>query len=226
MTSPLHTRKASDMSDKLEDLIDRYFDIACQQGKEGRNHDDIEGSAQATLEAIRDEIKMLRTPAPSPISVGETFTREQMLAEVERRVERALAAREALAPAEHVVPADDLLARMHQASDMAMEAYVATLKPDALAHLREIIDAKISAPADLLALPEMSRRQKNLVSAIREHLAGHDLNEVFSAFLHILSGQLGQLAETEPHIAQRNAHRFGKLLVSSLAAISASEVEG
>lgn len=40
-------------SETLDDLLDQYFGIAYQQGVEGRNHDDIKGSAQETIDKIR-----------------------------------------------------------------------------------------------------------------------------------------------------------------------------
>lgn len=54
---------------------------------------------------------------------------------------------EANAPAEHVRSPDELLARMDRAADMAMHAYVSSAKPETLAHLRKMIDAKMPSPA-------------------------------------------------------------------------------
>lgn len=50
MTSPV---SAIEAIEKLDDLLDRYFQIGVQQGLEHRAHDDREGSAQDACEEIR-----------------------------------------------------------------------------------------------------------------------------------------------------------------------------
>lgn len=50
MTSPV---SAIEAIEKLDDLLDRYFQIGVQQGLEQRAHDDREGSAQDACEEIR-----------------------------------------------------------------------------------------------------------------------------------------------------------------------------
>jgi len=49
--------------EKLDDLLDRYFQIGFQQGLENRTHDDREGSAQDACEEIRSAFSALARQA-------------------------------------------------------------------------------------------------------------------------------------------------------------------
>lgn len=69
-----------------------------------------------------------------------------------------------------------------------------------------------------MTLPSLSPRQLKLSEALRDRMKGHDLNDMSSVMLQILAVELNNLAELEPHIAQRNAHRFGKMLVGAVGA--------
>lgn len=55
----------------FEELLDRYFDIAVQQGLEGRDHDDEQGSAQETLRLLRECFMSRRLSTdPAPVAYG------------------------------------------------------------------------------------------------------------------------------------------------------------
>lgn len=53
MDENLSPVSAIEAIEKLDDLLDRYFQIGVQQGLEHRAHDDREGSAQDACEEIR-----------------------------------------------------------------------------------------------------------------------------------------------------------------------------
>lgn len=60
MTSPV---SAIEAIEKLDDLLDRYFQIGVQQGLEHRAHDDREGSAQDACDEIRSVLLALARQA-------------------------------------------------------------------------------------------------------------------------------------------------------------------
>lgn len=47
------------MDNKLDELLGDYFSAGYAEGKEGRNHDTIEGTAQKALHAIHERVKEL-----------------------------------------------------------------------------------------------------------------------------------------------------------------------
>ena len=68
------------MADELLPLIDRYWELAYAEGKEGRDHDTEAGDAQATRQAIEQAIR----------------TRDAEIARLRAEVERLRARCEAL----------------------------------------------------------------------------------------------------------------------------------
>ena len=50
----------ADAERRVLELVDRYWDLAYQEGKEGRTHDTEEGSAQATRSELEEAIRLLR----------------------------------------------------------------------------------------------------------------------------------------------------------------------
>jgi hypothetical protein len=59
--------------EKLDDLLDRYFQIGVQQGLEHRAHDDREGSAQDACEEIRSVLLALARHAEALQRENERF---------------------------------------------------------------------------------------------------------------------------------------------------------
>lgn len=60
-------------------LVDRYWSLAYDEGKEGRNHDTPDGAAQTTLSAIKASARALAAPqqaAPGFVMVPEVPTPE------------------------------------------------------------------------------------------------------------------------------------------------------
>ena len=59
--APLFIRAGrQDAERRVLALVDRYWDLAYQEGKEGRTHDTPEGSAQAVRSELEEAIRFLR----------------------------------------------------------------------------------------------------------------------------------------------------------------------
>jgi hypothetical protein len=182
--------------------------------------------------------------APAELSVGETFTREQMLAEVERRVERALAAREALAPAELSVGVEEAVSaaiepiirqypignwRDHQVKEAVRNAVVAGRAE--IERLESLHRTEIADMAERFRSVNVSEAMKQLAdilpAASAEHvLALEKAAEALSPLADAVFNDNGDMTVSVPLLSAEDCIQAYFAVKRILAALSASEVQG